>query len=81
MPLNTAPLGDETREQLRARLATRKIVQAAARKAALTRLYAALERAVVAGQITGHDARDIRHQIAAGAPLTPEMATLLGVEA
>lgn len=74
-------IGNETREQLRARLATRKTVQAAARKAALTNLYAALERAVAAGQITGHDARDIRHQIAAGAPLTPEMAPLLGVEA
>lgn len=79
MPLNTNPPGDETREQLRARLATRKTVQAAARQVALTRLYDALERAVVAGQITGHDARDIRHQIAAGVPLTDEMATLLGV--
>lgn len=74
-------IGNETREQLRARLATSKAAQAAAHKVALTNLYAALKRAVAAGQITGHDARDIRHQIAAGAPLTPEMATLLGVEA
>lgn len=74
-------IGNETREQLRARLATSKAAKAAARKVALANLYAALERAIAAGQITGHDARDIRHQIAAGAPLTPEMATLLGVEA
>ncbi len=44
MPLNTAPLGNETREQLRARLATRTTVQVAARKVALANLYAALER-------------------------------------
>ncbi|MGN8094742.1 hypothetical protein [Methylobacterium sp. 22177] len=74
-------IGNETREQLRARLATSKAVQATAHKAALANLYTALERAVAAGQITGHDARDIRQQIAAGAPLTDEMATLLGVTA
>lgn len=74
-------IGNETREQLRARLATSKAAQAAAHQTALANMYAALERAVAAGQITGHDARDIKHQIAAGAPLTDEMAALLGVTA
>ena len=80
---------DETREQLRARLAApkkRTVVLAKAvptdgLKGPLPRDMAELRRelddAVSAGKITGTDARDICHQLAAGQTLPDDLAVKL----
>lgn len=78
--------GDETREQLRARLAAPKKRTVVLAKAVHTdglnrplprdivELRRELDKAVSAGNITGTDARDISHQLAAGQILPDDLA-------
>ncbi|TFW40909.1 hypothetical protein [Pseudomonas fluorescens] len=81
--------GDETREQLRARLAAPKKRAVVLAKAVPTdglnrplprdvvELRRELDEAVSAGKITGTDARDICHQLAAGQILPDDLAVKL----
>lgn len=90
--------GDENLPQLRARLAKKGkprtvIVLAKAKPAEkpakplpkdMAELRRELDEAVIAGKISGTDARDICHQLAAGAPLPDDLAirlaAVLGIE-
>jgi len=82
--------GDETRDQLRTRMAKPKkrtvivltkaipVVQAKMRLPKdMAELRHELDEAVITGNITGTDARDICHQLAAGQPLPDDLANKL----
>lgn len=92
-PVLAKAMGDETREQLRARLAAKPkkramIVLAKSLPAAekpkplgpkdMAELRALLDEAVIGGKISGTDARDICHQLAAGKQLPDDLAIQLG---
>lgn len=91
-PVLAKAMGDETLAQLRARLAKPKtrtmIVLAKSLPAAekpkplgpkdMAELRALLDGAVIGGQISGTDARDICHQLAAGKQLPDDLAIQLG---